>query len=220
MTQPHNHEAERRRVLERFNTAVAENELTVSGLLAPDEIGPYFDQMANLSHEAYGFDPDKARRWLDSCIVPLGSRAVLLTDTEDQVVGFTLGARAINDPLCQLEVAADVVEELRERFGVEEEDVLYSPALAIAESHRRKGLGAGLALVALQLCRQQPCPNGALLFYRTQPGNPVAEQVRDLGANDTEIVSPGGRTLWYAHIPPLDNGENATSEEDNSTHEL
>ncbi len=207
MNEPHTHEAAHRRVAERFQATITKEGLAISGLLEADELlVQHGDQIQALSQEAFGFkSPEATQDWISRCARPIGFRAVVLTRQPGELVGFALG-----EPLVDLgndmERAAKFVADQCQALGVTENSILYSNALAITPEHRGKGLGSGLALKAIQLCREQLHPDGALLFYRTKPDNIAANQASEvLGAQLTDIVSPNNKKLWFGYIAPAEN---------------
>jgi ribosomal protein S18 acetylase RimI-like enzyme len=207
MTQPGNYEAARQRVSERFASTIEEERLTVSELLDADQLlSEYGDQIKDLSQEAFRHNsPEEAREWVETCAQQLGFRAVVLTNQQGEVAGFTWGATATYDAN-DLGVASQFVETQRAALDVDEGEVVYSTALAIAPNYRERGLGSGLALAAIKLCREQLHSDGALLFFRTRPDNPAANHASQiLGAEQTGFVSPANnKRLWFGYIPPAD----------------
>jgi GNAT superfamily N-acetyltransferase len=210
MTQPHNPEAARRRAAERFDQAVVDEGLIVSDLLEADEfLDRYGEQVETLSQEAFRRSPEEASVWIEENARSLGFRAVVLTTSQDELVGFTWGAPLglhTDTPAAVVWDAGNFIEEQRRTHNVEQDDVLYSSALAIQSERRGQGLGSGLALRAIAMCREQLHTEGALLFYRTRPDNPVSNAISEnLGATRTEYVSPETRKpLWLGYIEPAD----------------
>ncbi|HEU5121588.1 MAG TPA: GNAT family N-acetyltransferase [Candidatus Saccharimonadales bacterium] len=210
MTVPNFHETYRR-VEERFNRTLEDEGLTVEGPLDNTELlSRYEGQLVELAGNTYEFsDESSAEEWINGCTSYLGFKAAILANEQQELVGFTWAHPFSIERDITVDGARDFVEEKREELAVGSQDVLYSTALAIDPEYQGKGLGSGLALAALNLCREE-YPDGSLLFYRTKPTNSTTRYMSEtLGAKQVDIPdTQSGKIIWHGYIPPLETSRN------------